>query len=107
MSKLVLLLMLLILSACSGQEMTPAEKPRVIEKIEMVEFIASHEEVENLTKDDRISLEHIDFELTFLENPIDSGVHQNQIRLEINVNHEEELLLGSTHFRLESYTGEE
>lgn len=99
MIKFLFLSALLFLTACTGEDITTAEKPRIIDKIEVVEFIASHEEAEILSEDERIHPEFIDFELA-------SAMSQNQIELKIEVK-DEELILGSTHFRLEFYNGEE
>ncbi len=114
MKKILLFTMLFLLASCSNQETQDssnetetAEYPRVIKKIERVEFVASHEEAEMMQEEDIVDPENIHFELTFLEDPKISGVYENQIELKIEVEEDEELLLGSTHFRLEYYDGDE
>lgn len=81
------------------------EAPRIIAPIDFVEYLDNHDEAEVSDKENLVEPENINFDLT-VERDTETGISDNKIILHIKVETEEELVLGSTHFRIEYYNGE-
>lgn len=115
MKKVLFVLILFILASCTNNNETDLirdsnvndESPRVIEQMDFVEFIDSHEEAETLQEEHFIDPDNLEYNLIVQNDPVENGMYGNQLVLRIEVETDEELVIGSTHFRMEHYNGEE
>lgn len=115
--KIILCLLLLsVLAACTTSDDTnnaredgsslSIDAPKVINRIDYVDFLDAHNEAEFTNSDDIVNLENITFEV-IVEGDTETGISDNQLELYVEVEEGEELVLGSTHYVIEYYNDEE